>query len=119
MARNAAPRRVGNRLIPMGEPGQSIRFHSGIGVPPGIPPGHSAHQTGRAIDFYIGGHNSSDRVAQLRTLPAYQWLVRNAARFGFYPYANEPWHYELRPGAGDRGCPSPYADPTQDPRMQP
>lgn len=61
------------------------------------PPGHSAHQTGRAIDFYIGGHNSSDRVAQLRTLPAYQWLVRNAARFGFYPYANEPWHWEYNP----------------------
>lgn len=63
------------------------------------PPGHSAHQTGRAIDFYIGGHNSSDRVAQLRTLPAYQWLVRNAARFGFYPYANEPWHWEYNPPA--------------------
>ena len=63
------------------------------------PPGHSAHQTGRAIDFYIGGHNSSAQVAQLRTLPAYQWLVRNAARFGFYPYANEPWHWEYNPPA--------------------
>ncbi len=63
------------------------------------PPGGSAHQTGRAIDFYLGGQNSSDRVAQLRTLPAYQWLVRNAARFGFYPYANEPWHWEYNPPA--------------------
>ena len=63
------------------------------------PPGSSAHQTGRAIDFHLGGPNSSDRVAQLRTLPAYQWLVRNAARFGFYPYANEPWHWEYNPPA--------------------
>ena len=64
------------------------------------PPGASAHQTGRAIDFHLGGHIASDRVAQLRTLPAYQWMVRNAARFGFYPYANEPWHWEYNPPAG-------------------
>jgi D-alanyl-D-alanine carboxypeptidase len=34
-------------------------------------------------------------------------------------YGNEPWHYELRPEATDHGCPPMYADPTQDPRMQP
>ena len=33
-------------------------------------------------------------------------------------YGNEPWHYELRPEAGDHGCPPMYADPTHDPRMQ-
>ena len=33
-------------------------------------------------------------------------------------YGNEPWHYELRPEAIDRGCPPMYADPTHDPRMQ-
>ena len=33
-------------------------------------------------------------------------------------YGNEPWHYELRPDAVDRGCPPTYADPTQDPRTQ-
>ena len=33
-------------------------------------------------------------------------------------YGNEPWHYELRPAAGDHGCPALYADPTHDPRMQ-
>jgi len=31
---------------------------------------------------------------------------------------NEPWHYELRRGAVDHGCPTPYADPTDDPGMQ-
>lgn len=34
-------------------------------------------------------------------------------------YENEAWHYELRPGAIDDGCPAMYADPTHDPRMQP
>ena len=33
-------------------------------------------------------------------------------------YSNEPWHYELRPEAIDYGCPTMYADPTHDPRMQ-
>jgi hypothetical protein len=31
---------------------------------------------------------------------------------------NEPWHHELYPDAVDDGCPTPYADPTDDPRMQ-
>jgi LAS superfamily LD-carboxypeptidase LdcB len=61
------------------------------------PPGGSAHQSGRAIDFYLGGRNASNNVAQLRTLPAYRWLVANARRFGFYPYQREPWHWEYNP----------------------
>ena len=63
------------------------------------PPGSSAHQSGRAIDFYLGGRNSSANVTQLRTLPAYRWLLTNAVRFGFYPYAAEPWHWEYNPPA--------------------
>jgi uncharacterized protein YcbK (DUF882 family) len=59
------------------------------------PPGHSAHHTGRAIDFYLQGSNSSANTAKLRTLSAYRWLVCNAVRFGFTPYAAEPWHWEF------------------------
>lgn len=69
------------------------------------PPGGSAHQTGRAIDFYLGGKNASGNVTQLRTLPAYRWLVANARRFGFYPYEREPWHWEYNPPA--TGAPRP------------
>ncbi len=61
------------------------------------PPGGSAHQSGRAIDFHLGGRNASDNVARLRPLPAYRWLVANAQRFGFYPYEREPWHWEYNP----------------------
>src|SRR5262249_8028697 len=63
------------------------------------PPGGSTHQSGRAVDLYLGGKNSSANVANLRTLPAYRWLVANAGRFGFYPYEREPWHWEYNPPA--------------------
>lgn len=52
-------------------------------------------------------------------LDASIWLSSNGAAYGLCQiYANERWHYELRPGAIDRGCPAMYADPTYDPRMQ-
>ena len=62
-------------------------------------PGSSAHQTGRAIDFYMGLSNSSSNVDQLRKTRAYNWMVTNAQRFGFYPYKTEPWHWEYNPPA--------------------
>jgi hypothetical protein len=62
-------------------------------------PGGSAHQSGRAIDFYLGGRNDSANVDSLRKLPAYRWMAANAERFGFYPYPREPWHWEYNPPA--------------------
>ncbi len=61
------------------------------------PPGNSAHRTGRAIDCWLGLRNGSENVTKLRRQPAYQWLVKNASRFGFYPYSAEPWHWEYNP----------------------
>ena len=58
---------------------------------------NSPHFTGRALDLYVGGEpvdtQDSNRALQVRT-PVYQWLVRNAERFGFRPYCYEPWHWE-------------------------
>jgi uncharacterized protein YcbK (DUF882 family) len=58
---------------------------------------NSPHFTGRALDIYVGGDpvdtKDSNRAIQVKT-PAYQWLVRNAERFGFRPYFYEPWHWE-------------------------
>ena len=69
-------------------------------------PGRSTHESGNAVDI-----GQSDATA---------WLSRNGARYGLCQiYRNEPWHYELRPGAIDHGCPRMYADPTRDPRLQP
>lgn len=62
---------------------------------------HSVHSTGRAIDIYVGGEpvttKDANRAIQVQT-PAYKWLVKNARRFGFYPYFYEPWHWEYVPG---------------------
>ncbi len=58
---------------------------------------NSPHFTGRALDLYVGGEpvstNDRNRAVQVQT-PIYQWLVRNAERFGFRPYFYEPWHWE-------------------------
>jgi hypothetical protein len=52
-------------------------------------------------------------------LDASIWLSSNGAAFGLCQiYANERWHYELRPAAIDQDCPAMYTDPTYDPRMQ-
>jgi D-alanyl-D-alanine carboxypeptidase len=69
-------------------------------------PTTSAHVSGRAVDI-----GPSDAAA---------WLSGHGAAYGLCQiYGNEPWHYELRPKAIDHGCPPMYADPTQDPRIQP
>jgi zinc D-Ala-D-Ala carboxypeptidase len=68
-------------------------------------PTTSAHVTGDAVDI-----GPSDAAA---------WLSKHGAAYGLCQiYRNERWHYERRPDATDRGCPSMYADPTHDPRMQ-
>jgi zinc D-Ala-D-Ala carboxypeptidase len=58
---------------------------------------NSPHFTGRALDIYVGGDpvdtKDSNRAIQVNTR-VYQWLVRNAERFGFRPYFYEPWHWE-------------------------
>lgn len=58
---------------------------------------NSPHYTGRALDLYVGGDpvdtQDANRSLQVDT-KVYQWLVRNAERFGFRPYCYEPWHWE-------------------------
>jgi len=61
---------------------------------------HSAHNTGQALDIYVGGEpvttKDANRLIQVQT-PAYKWLVKNASKFGFYNYYFEPWHWEYVP----------------------
>lgn len=67
-------------------------------------PGTSEHQTGLCLDLI----NENDPVLEetFADLPAYDWLVENAHRFGFilrFPkgkesitgYSYEPWHYRF------------------------
>jgi LAS superfamily LD-carboxypeptidase LdcB len=68
-------------------------------------PATSAHVKGKAVD--IGPRKAA------------AWLSAHGAAYGLCQiYLNEPWHYELRPEAVASGCPTMYADPTRDPRMQ-
>ena len=63
-------------------------------------------------------HVSGDAV-DIGPSHATAWLSEHGAAYGLCQiYANEPWHYELRPVAGGRGCPPMYADAAHDPRMQ-
>jgi hypothetical protein len=67
-------------------------------------PNTSAHVSGDAVDIGSSGA---------------KWLSGHGSAYGLCRiYDNEPWHFELRPEAVDYGCPSTYADPTDDPRMQ-
>ena len=64
-------------------------------------------------------HVSGDAV-DLGPFLATAWLSDHGAEYGLCrTYGNEPWHVELLPDAIGDGCPRPYADPTQDPRMDP
>lgn len=68
-------------------------------------PGTSVHEAGDAADI------GPDAAAT--------WLSRHGAAYGLCQiYANERWHFELRPGAAKHGCPAMYADPTHDPRLR-
>ena len=68
-------------------------------------PDTSAHVSGDAVD--VGPSNAA------------AWLAQHGAAYGLCQiYANEPWHYELRPEAREQDCPPTYADPTHDPRTQ-
>jgi len=68
------------------------------------PPGFSEHHTGRAVDITSDG--AAPLEIEFEQTPAFRWLSKNAARFGFvlsypagnpYGYDYEPWHWCFRP----------------------
>jgi len=75
---------------------EKLRLESPNSGPAGLAV-NSPHFTGRALDVYVGGEpvdtQDSNRALQVQTR-VYQWLVRNAERYGFRPYCYEPWHWE-------------------------
>ncbi|MEU4065087.1 M15 family metallopeptidase [Streptomyces wedmorensis] len=95
-----------------------------FGIPARIAaPGYSNHQNGIAIDFLqvrARGHalrNSTGAQAVRRWQATwfFRWLQANAHRFGFVPYAREPWHW-VHQGAGSRPVAS---DRRTEPRPRP
>lgn len=75
-------------------------------------PGYSEHHSGRAIDLTTPGCAPAE--VEFEATPAYHWLQRNAARYGFrlsYPRGNphgvsyEPWHWYHAGDGADEGMP--------------
>lgn len=63
-------------------------------------------------------HVSGDAI-DIGPFDATYWLSLHGAAYGVCQiYANETWHFELRPEAVTKGCPEPYRDPTYDPRLR-
>ncbi len=66
----------------------------------------SAHSLGLAIDFQLshGDFEVSEittrpmsEVIKMRESPVHKWLFLRGDEFGWYPYQNEPWHWEYNP----------------------
>jgi len=67
---------------------------------------NSAHTYGLAVDLNlsvpglviteISTAAMANIVAMYRT-PAYKWMFLYGAEFGWFPYRNEPWHWEYNP----------------------
>jgi LAS superfamily LD-carboxypeptidase LdcB len=58
--------------------------------PPTARPGASMHEVGLAIDFEWNGAAITSHAN-----PGFRWLAANAARYGFYNYGPEPWHWSV------------------------
>jgi hypothetical protein len=65
----------------------------------------NSHNLGLAVDLKMSypGHRYHEtstemqNVVDMRQSPVHKWLFLNAAKFGFYPYTHEPWHWEYNP----------------------
>lgn len=53
------------------------------------PPGHSEHGFGLAVDVTNGALVGAGDAE-------WEWLQRNANRFGWHPISGETWHWEFR-----------------------
>ncbi len=67
----------------------------------------SSHSLGLAIDFQLSHRDDikfqrlstrpMSELVRMRESPVHKWLVLRGAEFGWYPYQNEPWHWEFNP----------------------
>jgi D-alanyl-D-alanine carboxypeptidase len=62
------------------------------------PPGKSAHETGCAVDMWLGYPCGKETNEQIKATAAYKWLAKHANDYGFNPYPLEGWHWEYYVG---------------------
>src|SRR5205814_5463146 len=74
--------------------------------------GFSSHSLGLAMDLEMSAGSQKflettttpmQNVADMRSAPAHKWMMLRGEAYGWYPYGNEPWHWEYNPpGLPDR-----------------
>ena len=67
----------------------------------------SSHSLGLAIDFKMSHREAFTvreaatrpmaELVRMRESPVHKWLLLRGEEFGWYPYQNEPWHWEFNP----------------------
>ena len=66
----------------------------------------SSHSLGLAVDFKLShgdlelketATRPMSEVVRMRESPVHKWLLLRGEEFGWYPYQNEPWHWEYNP----------------------
>ena len=67
----------------------------------------SSHSLGLAIDFKMSHREDfkvteaatrpMSEIVRMRESPVHKWLLLRGEEFGWYPYQNEPWHWEYNP----------------------
>jgi D-alanyl-D-alanine dipeptidase len=72
----------------------------------------SSHSLGLAADLEMSAGKQQflettttpmQNVADMRAAPAHKWMVLRGEEYGWYPFGNEPWHWEYNPsGFKDR-----------------
>lgn len=65
----------------------------------------SSHNLGLAVDLFLSAGRQKFKetstgfrnVVRMTAAPAHKWMWLNGAKFGWYPYQHEPWHWEYNP----------------------
>lgn len=67
----------------------------------------SSHSLGLAVDFDMSHRDDiqfkglstrpMSELVRMRESPVHKWMLLRGEEFGWYPYQNEPWHWEYNP----------------------
>lgn len=69
------------------------KYCNGSGPCKASKPGSSQHERGLAVDWGIGGKSFCYPNATCPGNKGYDWMVANAAKYGFYKISIEAWHW--------------------------
>ena len=74
--------------------GLAIDLRMGV---PGLPVKETNTRVDRATATKAGTAAKMGNLVRMYRSPVYKWMSLRAREFGWYPYRNEPWHWEYNP----------------------